>query len=319
MSIAPPPGLDPGEEDLEGMRESAPTARYQVRITGLPNKLLTYEMMCCILEEAGVPDFLGLTTREGPRGGECVVGFAAAEHAQHCMAHFEGCQWDASGAVVTTSLEALLPWDDATSEDDFCAMGFDGADLDLALDEAHLNTIRQIHGEWARAGDLAAAFFGCPWAASRVAAEDGDPLAAALGGEGGAGAWRSEVVSSVPSSLSASAPVFIPSKALRSVVDVSDTLSDLSAKESAQGCDDDVDDEEAGREKAAAAAGLLLRKADKTTTTTTTTASSSAASTEVGEESSEVDEEVVGLLGLAAESPQVVQPPSAGALVAAAA
>jgi len=129
---APPPGLEqpPAFADEAS---SATTSVCSVRVSGIPNKLLTEPMMEAILEQAGleyaVVDF---TTKTGRPCGEVTVGFSCELAAQRCISHFQQCQWDQSGKQVSAELieskaaawpfEADLPMFDAAAQEvDFAA------------------------------------------------------------------------------------------------------------------------------------------------------------------------------------------------------
>lgn len=93
-SISPPPGL---------MQATAKPA-CQVRISGLPDKLLTTPTIEVVFEEAGLWGVVGFTLKRGKVCGEAIVGFSSRVAAEHCVAHFSGCRWDPRGTIVSAKL-----------------------------------------------------------------------------------------------------------------------------------------------------------------------------------------------------------------------
>jgi len=107
-TIAPPPGLSllgAEEEDSAEVAQERPAA--EVRITGLPNKLLSGMMLQVVFEEAGLHDVVSSTPTCGHLVGAVVVAFSTLASAERCVRHFAGCQWDASGATVTAELQTF--------------------------------------------------------------------------------------------------------------------------------------------------------------------------------------------------------------------
>jgi hypothetical protein len=91
MALGQPPGLELPCAD----------SSHAVRISGLPNELLSDVMFEVVLDQACVSDALvSFTTRKGKRTGEAVVRVKSSSAASHCVRHFQGCHWDARGAVV---------------------------------------------------------------------------------------------------------------------------------------------------------------------------------------------------------------------------
>jgi len=91
VALAQPPGLELPCVD----------SSHSVRISGLPNELLSDAMFEVVLDQASVGNALvSFTTRKGKRTGEAVVRVKTSSAASHCVRHFQGCHWDARGAVV---------------------------------------------------------------------------------------------------------------------------------------------------------------------------------------------------------------------------
>lgn len=132
MPIAPPPGLETAATSIFGASKT-----YQVCIQGLPNSLLTADLMEVVLEQAGLEDVVGFTCNQGWSCGEAIVGFASEATAQHCIAHFSGCSWDYSGAKVDAYL-CVEPADVANEAvAEHCAAhlsrcGWDFTDIEVA-------------------------------------------------------------------------------------------------------------------------------------------------------------------------------------------
>jgi len=101
--LTPPPGL---EASTAGTTvAAAASAEWQVVIRGLPAKLLSEAMLEAVLQQAGLDDeHNGFTVRGGKNTGEVLVKLSSMFAAQRCVLHFDGCQWDKSGAAVTTEI-----------------------------------------------------------------------------------------------------------------------------------------------------------------------------------------------------------------------
>jgi len=107
----PPAAL---QEELRPSREMQPT-HYTVRVTGLPNALLSTPCMEAVLQQAGLLEAaINFRTNEGEHCGEAVVTFLSFAMAEQCIAHFQGRQWNTSGEDVIAWLE---PYDSAAPGD----------------------------------------------------------------------------------------------------------------------------------------------------------------------------------------------------------
>jgi len=99
-ALAPPPGLVPP------LGLQAPQPLCEVRIRGLPKKLLSEPMMEAILQQAGFANDVvaGFSAKPGEPCGEAVVRFSCEASARRCVAHFAGCQWGQSHGGVTAAI-----------------------------------------------------------------------------------------------------------------------------------------------------------------------------------------------------------------------
>lgn len=92
------------EEEAEEPHEPWPA--YSATISGLPNKLLTEAMFEAVLEQASLSHLvLGFTLRAGKPCGEAKVSLISRMALEHCAQHFQGCQWDPSGAQVMVAVD----------------------------------------------------------------------------------------------------------------------------------------------------------------------------------------------------------------------
>uniref|UniRef100_A0A7S4QDM8 Uncharacterized protein n=1 Tax=Alexandrium monilatum TaxID=311494 RepID=A0A7S4QDM8_9DINO len=93
---APPP------QDLQ-------PAHFTVRITGIPNPLLSHPCFEAILQQAGLLSAtIHFKTELGQReqqSGDALVTFLSCAMAQQCISHFLGRQWNTSGGEVSAWLE----------------------------------------------------------------------------------------------------------------------------------------------------------------------------------------------------------------------
>jgi len=70
-------------------------------------------MMEAVLQQAGLDACVtNITLRSGKPVGEAIIIFSSRMAAEHCVTHFQGCQWDQSGKGVTTRI--LTPEQDKT-------------------------------------------------------------------------------------------------------------------------------------------------------------------------------------------------------------
>jgi len=77
----------------------------EVTLHGLPNKLLSGSMMEAVLQQAGFDvDASKILVKLGKPCGEATIAFPNREAAEQCLVHFQGCQWDQSGAEVSASI-----------------------------------------------------------------------------------------------------------------------------------------------------------------------------------------------------------------------
>ncbi|CAK0808340.1 unnamed protein product [Prorocentrum cordatum] len=75
-------------------------------ISGLPNELLTDVMFEAILEQAGLSTLVvGFGLRPGRPCGEATVCLTDRMALERCAQHFQGCQWDPSGAQVAVATD----------------------------------------------------------------------------------------------------------------------------------------------------------------------------------------------------------------------
>lgn len=76
-----------------------------VLLRGLPNSICTSSLIGVMLEQAGLQGAVSSWRLwQGETCGEAMLVLAHPQWAEHCMRHFHGCQWDASGASVTAQL-----------------------------------------------------------------------------------------------------------------------------------------------------------------------------------------------------------------------
>eukprot|EP00405_Crypthecodinium_cohnii_P042988 CAMPEP_0206566392 /NCGR_PEP_ID=MMETSP0325_2-20121206/24636_1 /ASSEMBLY_ACC=CAM_ASM_000347 /TAXON_ID=2866 /ORGANISM="Crypthecodinium cohnii, Strain Seligo" /LENGTH=338 /DNA_ID=CAMNT_0054069423 /DNA_START=34 /DNA_END=1050 /DNA_ORIENTATION=- len=105
-----PPGLELGPDTPLGQAlpppsKSAPKANYEVKVRGLPAKLLSQMMLEAILQQAGlVGTIVQWDMKTGKTSGDVVFGFDRELQALQCVHHFSGCQWDPSGPPVTAKV-----------------------------------------------------------------------------------------------------------------------------------------------------------------------------------------------------------------------
>lgn len=91
-------------EEAEELHQQWPS--YSATISGLPNKLLTETMFEAVLEQASLSHLvLGFTLRTGRPCGEARVSLVGPAALEHCARHFQGCQWDPSGAQVAVAVD----------------------------------------------------------------------------------------------------------------------------------------------------------------------------------------------------------------------
>lgn len=95
---------------------TAPALEATVKISNLPNHLMSDAMMMATLEQAKLDEFVtSVVTKRGEfnsRGlqlsrGEACVTFTSVDAACRCAVHFHGRKWDASGSPV--SAQVLTP------------------------------------------------------------------------------------------------------------------------------------------------------------------------------------------------------------------
>lgn len=102
MYVSPPTGAEKADA------EPAPAWAARVLISGLPNKILP--MIGAVLEQAGLEDaVLDVSTRPGKPCGDATVSLCSVLAAEQCAQHFQGCQWDPSGATVNVRLLSSPP------------------------------------------------------------------------------------------------------------------------------------------------------------------------------------------------------------------
>eukprot|EP00927_Polykrikos_kofoidii_P040693 TRINITY_DN3473_c0_g2_i1.p1 TRINITY_DN3473_c0_g2~~TRINITY_DN3473_c0_g2_i1.p1 ORF type:complete len:339 (-),score=31.62 TRINITY_DN3473_c0_g2_i1:570-1544(-) len=134
LDLLPPPGLDlpssivglpakvepsPGLDDVfsHGTAPYRPSnavhvafphhigKSYDVKLSGLPNELLTDSMMSAVLEQAGLEDGLeGFTVFPEQSCGEVIVTLSSLAACDMCVRHFSGCHWHPSGKPVTATI-----------------------------------------------------------------------------------------------------------------------------------------------------------------------------------------------------------------------
>jgi hypothetical protein len=81
---------------------------YELQISGLPNKLLTEVMLEAVLEQAGVDDdVISIVPRTGKPSGHALVTLSSFEMVERCVRHFNGRQWDPSGAMVRVEIKSV--------------------------------------------------------------------------------------------------------------------------------------------------------------------------------------------------------------------
>ena len=102
-------------------RDASHAARlYDVRVTGLPNRILNNIAMEATLEQAGVEESsLGFVATAGQQCGEVCIGFSSIGAALRCVNHFNGCQW-ITGVVVTAVLSVVDVDSSATAVHNSC-------------------------------------------------------------------------------------------------------------------------------------------------------------------------------------------------------
>lgn len=92
----------------------AAQATWAVLVTGLPAMLATEPWFKVVLEQAGLGDLAAaFEVWTGEPCGGAVVLFGQRTAAEYCVHHFEGCQWNAPGELVTAT---LLSQEEAASE-----------------------------------------------------------------------------------------------------------------------------------------------------------------------------------------------------------
>lgn len=73
----------------------------EVYLTGLPNALCSSDCMEAIFQQGGLASsVLKTRTKPGNQTGEAYVTLQGHPAAEQCLEHFNGRQWDASGAIV---------------------------------------------------------------------------------------------------------------------------------------------------------------------------------------------------------------------------
>jgi len=100
-----------GSPSLEHKEDPEPAGIYAVLISGLPNEILKSKtLMEAMLQQAGGLDSVctGFNASLGKPCGEVLVSLSNRRAAEWCVHHFEGCQWDASGAIVSAKLISPL-------------------------------------------------------------------------------------------------------------------------------------------------------------------------------------------------------------------
>jgi len=104
--LLPPPGLEViADDDEEESEQTAASSEWQVVITGFPSKLLSELMLEAVFQQAGLDCNLGFSIGGAKSPKDAVtVRFSSMLDAQRCVVHFQGCQWDKSGAAVTTEV-----------------------------------------------------------------------------------------------------------------------------------------------------------------------------------------------------------------------
>jgi len=107
VQIVPPPGLDGPSPAKASSGSEKQSAGDVVAIKGIPNAMLTDAMMEAILEQAGLEAAtVSFTTRQGSVCGDATIKLSSNSAAQQCIRHFHGCQWAASGVVITAQLSS---------------------------------------------------------------------------------------------------------------------------------------------------------------------------------------------------------------------
>lgn len=90
----------------QGSAHVGPT--YELKISGLPNKLLTEVMLEAVLEQAGLDDdVISMVPRTGKPSGHVLVTLSSFEMVERCVRHFNGRQWDPSGAMVRVDIVSV--------------------------------------------------------------------------------------------------------------------------------------------------------------------------------------------------------------------
>lgn len=113
-SMAPPPGLEKvhGEHKPSLLPMYVPTLLCPqpvlgatVKVSSLPNHILSRAMMSATLDQAGLDKRLvDFTTKPGAQRGEALITFTDPDAAIRCAHHFNGRRWDASGITVSAQL-----------------------------------------------------------------------------------------------------------------------------------------------------------------------------------------------------------------------
>lgn len=97
-----------GLECQQGVGDQfAPQAQQPrtVHLRGLPNTICVGSIMDVVLEQAGFQGLAqGVKAQTGDPCGEALLTFACHQVAERCVHHFDGCQWDESGTIVTACL-----------------------------------------------------------------------------------------------------------------------------------------------------------------------------------------------------------------------
>jgi len=73
-----------------------------VILSGLPPALCSKMCMEAVLEQAGLEG--AVMAVEISAGGDAILHLSSWSAATQCLAHFNGCRWDATGPPVTASL-----------------------------------------------------------------------------------------------------------------------------------------------------------------------------------------------------------------------
>mmetsp|Transcript_13185 Transcript_13185/g.30029 ORF Transcript_13185/g.30029 Transcript_13185/m.30029 type:complete len:305 (-) Transcript_13185:37-951(-) len=85
-----------------------------ILVSGLPNSLLTDNFLCAMLHQAGFKDSVrDCKCREGEPTGEVLLRVSTWAVVEQCINHFDGCQWDKSGILVSAQVIDLDEASDA--------------------------------------------------------------------------------------------------------------------------------------------------------------------------------------------------------------